>query len=69
LWGTKDSIEMPLLKIVYFSFALLDDVLNSEDFGDAEIYNLYDILFLGVKKDILQFEISMLDTFSVTMPK
>lgn len=51
----------------YLSFALFDDIFNSEDFGDTEINNFDDILFFAVEDNVLEFEVWVDDAFTVAM--
>lgn len=46
---------MPNLKEKYFSFALLDNVFDSENSGNAEVTNFNDVLFLRVENDVFKF--------------
>lgn len=51
----------------YLCFALLYDILDSEDSGDTEIDDLDDVLFFAVENDILEFEVGVDDAFAVTV--
>lgn len=46
---------------------MLNDVVNSENFGNAKIHNFDNVLFDAIENNVLKFEVSVNDTFSVTM--
>jgi hypothetical protein len=54
---------------IYFSFALLYDIFDPKDPGDAKISNFNNILLLRVEDNILQLEIRMINAPAMTMPQ
>ena len=51
----------------YFSFALLYDIFDPKDPGDAKIGNFNNILLLRVEDNILQLKIGMINAPAMTM--